>query len=95
MVEFIYTIGEINTNRSIIFNIDENKYDIVYYKCLTDKINENKLKKIKNKYIQEKRDLQSGEEFYGEVTKYIYYINADALIYSYQCFFYLKSLCLT
>lgn len=92
MVEFIYTIGEINTNRSIIFNIDENKYDIVYYKCLTDKINENKLKNLRINIFKKKRDLQSAEEFYDEVAKYIYYINADALIYSYQCF---KSLCLT
>lgn len=63
MVEFIYTIGEINTNRSIIFNIDENKYDIVYYKCLTDKINENKLKKLRINIFKKKETYKVVKSF--------------------------------
>lgn len=63
MVEFIYTIGEINTNRSIILNIDENKYDIVYYKCLTDKINENKLKKLRINIFKKKETYKVVKSF--------------------------------
>lgn len=90
-VEFVYTIGEINTNRSIIFNINENKYDMIYSSCLTENIDEtdltNRINIFKNKYIQGKRDLAADETFYQEQTNFVYYINTDMLVYSYTYFF--------
>lgn len=91
MVEFIYTIGEINTNRSIIFNINNGKIDTVYYKCLFEKINENELSKrlnlFKSRYIQEKKLLKDDEIFESEETNYVYYINSDTLVYNYALYF--------
>lgn len=91
MVQFLYTVGEINTNRSIVFNIKEGKYDTAYYKCLSEKIDEtdlmNRVAAFKNKYVQGKRTLQDGETFYEEQTNFVYYINADKLVYSYAYFF--------
>ncbi len=91
MVQFIYTIGEINTNRSILFNISGSKYDTLYYKCLTGDIDEadlsTRINLFKSKYIQGKRELQEGESFYKEQTSFTYYIHSDILMYSYAYFF--------
>ncbi len=91
MVQFVYTVGEINTNRSIVFNINGNKYDTVYYKCLTETFQESNLTQrvnhFKDRYVQGKRDLQDGESFYEEKTAYTYFIHTDVLVYSYAFFF--------
>ena len=91
MVEFHYTIGNIDTNKSIIFNLNSGIVDIVYYKYLDSKVDEkellNRVKLFNNKYIQEKRALKDDEKFYGETTKYVYYYGVDKLLYSYQLFF--------
>lgn len=91
MVRFLYTVGEIDTNRSIVFNINEGKCDTMYCKCLTGKIDEAELLDraagFKSRYVQGKRALQDGETFCGEQTNYTYYIDADKLVYSYAYFF--------
>lgn len=91
MVEFTYNIGEIKTNRSIMFNINKDKYDMVYYKCLTENIDEDSLidrvNKFKNKYVQGERNLKEDETFFDKHIDYTYYINADKLVYSYSYFF--------
>ncbi len=91
MVKFIYTVGEISTNRSIVFNINAEKFDTVSYKCLSEEIDESdlldRLNKFNNKYVQGKRQLQEGETFYEEQTDFIYYIHSDTLVYSYAYYF--------
>ena len=91
LVQFVYTIGEIKTNRSITFAINKDKYDKVYYMCLTEDIDEkdliNRVNLFKNKYVQEKKELKDGETFYEDETNFMYYINVDKLIYTYTYFF--------
>lgn len=91
IVEFTYSVGEINTNRSFSFTINNSKYDKVSYKCLTENIDEKNLidrvNIFKEKYVQEKKDLSDDEVFFEENTNYMYYINADKLIYSYTYFY--------
>ncbi len=91
IVEFIYTVGEISTNRSIIFNITNGIVDTVYYKCLYDEINEkellNRVQLFKSKYIQEAKQFKDDEKFESEETNYVYYINADTLVYNYALYF--------
>lgn len=93
VVEFQYTIGPINTNRSITFNIDGDKYTSVSYKCLDayEDINEdelvNRVKLFEEKYVQERKELSEGESFFEEHTDYTYYYNEDKLIYSYAFFY--------
>ena len=91
MVEFYYTIENIDTNKSIIFNLNNGIVDIVYYKYLDKKVDEkellNRIKIFSNKYVQEKKVLKNDEKFYDEATKYVYYYGVDKLVYSYQLFF--------
>ncbi len=91
MVQFVYTVGEINTNRSILFNINGDKYDTVYYKCLTGEFDEadlaDRVEKFKSKYTQGKRQLQEGESFCEDQTAFTYFIHSQKLVYSYAYFF--------
>lgn len=91
LVQFIYTIGEIDTNRSVVFNISGDKYDTVSYKCLTGEIDEvdltERVNKFKSKYVQKKRQLQAGESFYEEQTSFNYYIHSGTLVYTYTYYF--------
>lgn len=91
MVEFYYTIGNIDTDKSVIFNLNNGIVDIVYYKYLDNKVDEkgllNRIRVFNDKYVQEKKILKDDEEFYGETTKYVYYYGVDKLLYSYQLFF--------
>ncbi len=91
MVQFVYTVGEINTNRSIVFNIQDNKYSTVYHKCLQGEIDEadvtERVAAFKEKYIQSKRKLQDGETFCEEQTTFTYYIHSETLVYTYVYYF--------
>ncbi len=91
LVQFIYTIGEIDTNRSIVFNISDGKYDTVSYKCLAQEIDQadltNRVNEFKRNYIQQKRLLQDGEAFYKEQTSFNYYIHSGTLVYTYTYYF--------
>lgn len=91
MVEFLYTIGEIDTNKSIIFNLDSGKADTLYFKNLDAQADEQDLLRrvglFREKYVQEKRTLEKGEAFESEKTSFTYYYNRDRLVYSYFYFF--------
>lgn len=91
MVRFQYFIGEIMTNRVISFGLENGNFNTLSYKCLDGKIDEddliNRVKLFKGKYIQGTRKLEAGEIFVEARTKYVYYINADKLVYSYAYFF--------
>ncbi len=87
MLEFIYTIKEIDTNKVIIFYFDEGFSNEVYYKCLDEVVNEEnllkRLKTFKDTHVQEKLNFKKDEKLVEERTKYIYYYNAKKLVYSY------------
>ena len=91
MVEFLYTIQNINTNKCIIFNLENGIANIVYYKYLDKKVDEedllNRVKLFESKYVQEKKELKNDEKFVDEKTNYTYYWGVDKLVYSYNLFF--------
>lgn len=92
MVAFDYCVGEIATDRSIIFNFENSVADTVYYKLLNEEIDEEEIQSrlalFKEKYTQEKKVLEDGEELQSETTNYVYNIASDTLIYFYNLFFY-------
>ena len=91
MVEFMYTIDKINTNKCIIFNLENGTANTVYYKYLDSKVNEedlsNRIKLFESKYTQEKKKLKNDEKFLEEKTNYTYYYSVNKLVYSYNLFF--------
>lgn len=90
-IEFMYKIGEINTNKVIMLFFENNNINSVVYKYLDGKVNEdellNRLKVFKDTYMQEQYKLKDGEKFLEERTNYTYYYNVDKLVYSYAVFF--------
>ena len=76
MIEFIYTIGEIETNKIVLFTFENNAAIKVYYKHLDKEINETellaRLETFKNTHIQEKMKLKEKEKILEERVKYIY-----------------------
>ena len=91
MVEFIYTIGQINTNKSIVFNLNNGIADTVYYKHLQEEVNEedilHRVSLFNSKYEQEKKVLEEDEKLVKETTNFTYYYNDDRCVYSYAVFF--------
>ena len=92
MVKFQYTIGKIRTDKSIVFNLNGNTADRIYWTHLNDRnINEETLLKrveiFEKTYTQEKKDLKEGEILVKEDTVYSYHYAANKLVYSYNVFF--------
>ena len=91
VIEFIYTIGQVNTNKSIIFNLNNGVADTVYYKHLQEEVSEedilHRVSLFNDKYEQEKKVLEEDEKLVKETTNFTYYYGADRLIYSYAVFF--------
>ncbi len=91
MAEFLYTIGDIDTNKSIIFNLNDGVADTVYCKYLDMETDEGDLLRrvdeFKARYQQEKRSLREGEVFESETENFTYYYNNGKLLYSYNLFF--------
>ena len=92
LVKFLYYIGdEIATNKSIIFNLDNGKADIMYYSCLNGKTDEAKLQSrvnsFKENHKQEKYQLNDEEKLVEEFTLYIYRYDTDELSYDYNVVF--------
>ena len=92
MVKFQYTIGKIRTDKSVVFNLKENRADRIYWTHLNDRnINEEMLlKRVENfekTYTQEKKVLKEGEILVKEDTVYSYHYSANKLVYSYNVFF--------
>ncbi len=90
-VRFKYTIGDILTNRSILFHIDSGKAVSVFTGCLDGDVDEedltNRIRLFEERYEQEKLRLKDGEELVGETAYYTYYYNLGLLQYTYNVFF--------
>ena len=91
LIQFNYMIDEIQTNKTLIFNLNNGIADVVYYKFLDKKVDEekllNSLKLFKDKYTQEKKEFKDDEKLDKERIKYNYYFGVDKLVYSYALFY--------
>lgn len=91
MIQFQYFIGEIGTNKSIIFNLNNGNADMILYSCLDGVTDEQALQdrvsSFKSNYFQEQYQLKDGENFESETTNYTYYYDTKSLVYSYAVFF--------
>jgi len=90
MVQLRYYIGEIGTNKSIVFNLNNGIADTVYYSNLEGSVDEDEIisrvEGFKAKYEQEKYEIKDGEEIYGETTDFSYYYDTGDLVYCYNVF---------
>ena len=85
---------EIDTNKSIVFTINNNVISLVSFINMDFEVDEEKLLKFvtdfKNSTIQEKRVFKENEEFYKDEVTYSYHYNVDELRYTYQLYFYMQ-----
>ena len=91
MAEFMYTVGEIDTNRCVIFQLDEGNAERVYFKNLDSSVDEDDLTDrvdlFRSRYEQERPVLGKDEHLEEEKVSYVYYYNTDRLVYCYNVFF--------
>lgn len=92
IIKLNYMIGEILTNKSIVFNVLGGKVISVSYINMDEYVNEYDLKeridKFNLSYIQEKKLMRKDEEFIKDKVTFKYYYNIDKIVYEYQMFFY-------
>ena len=92
IIKLNYMIGEILTNKSIVFNVESGKVISVLYINMDEYVNEYDLKeridKFNLSYIQEKKLMGKDEEFIKDKVTFKYYYNIDKIVYEYQMFFY-------
>ena len=92
IIKLNYMIGEILTNKSIVFNVLGGKVISVLYINMDEYVNEYDLKeridKFNLSYIQEKKLMRKDEEFIKDKVTFKYYYNIDKIVYEYQMFFY-------
>ena len=93
MIKLNYQIKDIiDTNKSIVFTINNNVINKVSFINMDFEVNEEELVKLVNEFrnstIQEKKELRENEEFLSEDVIYSYHYNTDELIYTYQLYFY-------
>ncbi len=92
IIKLNYMIGEILTNKSIVFNVLGGKVISVLYINMDEYVNEYDLKeridKFNLSYIQEKKLMGKDEEFIKDKVTFKYYYNIDKIVYEYQVFFY-------
>jgi len=93
MLRLNYQIKDIiDTNKSILFIIENNVINRVTFINMDFDINENELVNLvtdfKNNSIQEKKEFAENEEFLKEDVTYSYRYNTNELLYTYQLFFY-------
>lgn len=92
IIKLNYMIGEILTNKSIVFNVLGGKVISVLYINMDEYVNEYDLKeridKFNLSYIQEKKLMRKDEEFIKDKVAFKYYYNIDKIVYEYQMFFY-------
>ena len=93
MIRLNYQIKDIiDTNRSILFIIENNAISRATFINMYFNTDENKLVNLVNDFqnnsIQEKKELAENEEFMKEDVTYTYRYNTDELLYTYQLFFY-------
>ncbi|MBP5236002.1 MAG: hypothetical protein J6128_00450 [Clostridia bacterium] len=91
MAEFMYTVGEINTNKAVLFQLEDGKAVRVYYKNLENALDENSLLErvdmFRQRYEQEQPVLGDDEHLEEEKISYTYYYGTDKLVYCYNVFF--------
>ncbi len=92
MVQFQYFIGDIGTDKSIVFNLTDGISDIMYYSNIYAEADEQKLidrvAEFYGRYEQEQYCPQEGEEITdstGAIITYSYPV--DTLTYCYNVFF--------
>ena len=95
MIKFNYQIKDIiDTNKSIVFTINNNVINRVSFINMDFEVDEEKLIKLvndfKNSTIQEKKEFAPNEEFLKDDVTYSYRYNTDELRYTYQLFFYMQ-----
>ena len=93
MIRLNYQIKDIiDTNKSILFIIENNVINRVTFINMNFDIDEEKLinlvNEFKNNSIQEKKEFDKNEDFIKEDVTYTYRYNTDELRYTYQLFFY-------
>lgn len=92
IIKLNYMIGEILTNKSIVFNVLGGKVISVLYINMDEYVNEYDLKeridKFNLSYIQEKKLMRKDEKFIKDKVTFKYYYNIDKIVYEYQMFFY-------
>lgn len=92
IIKLNYMIGEILTNKSIVFNVLGGKVISVLYINMDEYVNEYDLKeridKFNLSYFQEKKLMRKDEEFIKDKVTFKYYYNIDKIVYEYQVFFY-------
>ena len=93
MIRLNYQIKDIiDTNKSILFIIENNVINRVTFINMNFDIDEEKLinlvNEFKNNSIQEKKEFDKNEEFIKEDVTYTYRYNTDELRYTYQLLFY-------
>ena len=95
LIKFNYQIKDIiDTNKSIVFTINNNVINRVSFINMDFEVDEEKLVKLvndfKNSTIQEKKEFAPNEEFLKDDVTYLYRYNTDELRYTYQLFFYMQ-----
>ena len=92
IIKLNYMIGEILTNKSIVFNVLGGKVISVLYINMDEYVNEYDLKeridKFNLSYFQEKKIMRKDEELIKDKVTFKYYYNIDKIVYEYQMFFY-------
>lgn len=92
IIKLNYMIGEILTNKSIVFNVLGGKVISVLYINMDEYVNEYDLKeridKFNLSYFQEKKLMRKDEEFIKDKVTFKYYYNIDKIVYEYQMLFY-------
>jgi len=91
LIKFVYYLNdEIETNKAITFEINNDIVDMVYYSYLNENIDEkdiiSKVEKFKENTIQEKK-LKNTEKLIEEKISYSYNYRLGKVIYTYCLFF--------
>ena len=92
LIKFVYYLNdEIETNKAITFEINNDIVDMVYYSYLNENIDEkdiiSKVEKFKENTIQEKKKLKNTEKLIEEKISYSYNYRLGKVIYTYCLFF--------
>ena len=91
MVEFRYFIGEIQTDKSVIFSFENGMATMCYHNFLEKNADEadllRRVELFRQKYVQEKYELKDGEKLESDDVHFSYYFGSEKLVYSYTVFF--------
>lgn len=90
-LELQYYVGEIATDRSLMFSLNDGKVPMVFFRNLDKTVNEaallSRVKNFEARYEQETYQPKDGEKLREERRSFTYYCGSDMLVYSYAVFF--------